>query len=259
MGNPSRPTERGALRVAVDGLTAGERALDDDAAHYVSRVHRLAAGASFVAFDPSARLEADATVLEVTRREVRCRLESPRPARLLGLPGVTLVVCATKGDKLDEVVRAATALGASTVSVIESSRSVPELGSGAHKRFARFRTIAVDAARQSGRGDLPELSGPAPLAEALAGLAPSSALKLCLDPTGEGALADALSERRDRNVVLLVGPEGGFTDEELLAAEGAGFSRVRLGALVLRAELAAVAALSAVVAQSSTQKPETHE
>jgi 16S rRNA (uracil1498-N3)-methyltransferase len=246
------------LRVAVEALAAGERTLAGDAAHYVTRMHRLAAGDPFVAFDPSARLEADAAVLEVARREVRCRLDAPRRARVLGLPGVTLVACATKGDKLDDVIRAATALGASAVSLAVSRRSVPELGSGAEKRFARFRTIAVDAARQSGRGDLPELSGPAPLADALAGLAPAPALKLCLDPTAERPLGPALGEQGERAVVLLVGPEGGFTDDELADAERAGFARVRLGRLILRAELAAVAALSAVVAhRSSTQNPDT--
>jgi 16S rRNA (uracil1498-N3)-methyltransferase len=256
MGNPSPPTERRVLRVPVDGLVAGERRLEGDAAHYVTRVHRLANGDAFIAFDPAARVEADATVLETGKRDVRCRFGEPRAARVLGLPGVTLAVCATKGDKLDEVMRAATALGASAVSVLESSRSVPELGGTATKRFARFRAIAVDAARQSGRGDVPELAGPAPLASALTELAALAATKLCLDPTATRSLGEALGARREGALVLLVGPEGGFTDEELAQAERAGFSRVVLGRLVLRAELAAVAALAAVVAQSSTQKPE---
>jgi 16S rRNA (uracil1498-N3)-methyltransferase len=255
MASPSRPTERALLRVAVGGLAAGERALEASAAHYVTRVHRLAAGDAFVAFDPDARLEADATVLAVGRHDVRCRLESPRPARLLGMSGVTLVVSATKGDKLDDVIRAATALGASAVSVVASGRSVPELGD-AEKRFARFRAIAVDAARQSGRGDLPELLGPALLADALSALGTSNSLKLCLDPGAPATLGAALAERGERPLSLLIGPEGGFTRAELDATESAGFVRVRLGDLVLRAELAAIAALSAVVAYCSTQKPE---
>jgi 16S rRNA (uracil1498-N3)-methyltransferase len=257
MGNPSPPTERRPLRVAVEALAAGERTLDGDAAHYLARVHRLAEGDAFVAFDPGARLEADATVLAVDRREVRCRLEAPRPARLLGMPGVTLIACATKGDKLDDVIRAATALGASTVAVVESARSVPELGSGAAKRFARFRAIAVDAARQSGRGDLPEVTGPSPFAALLSALAASDALKLCLDPEADVALGLALAPRGSRPLALLVGPEGGLTPAELDEAEHAGFQRVELGRLVLRAELAAVAALSAVVAQLSMQNPDT--
>lgn len=257
MGSPSRATEQKALRVPLDELVAGERALTGDAAHYVTRVHRLAAGDTFVAFDPAARVEADATLLAVTKREVRCRLGAPRAARLLGMPGVTLMVAVTKGDKLDDVIRAATALGASTVSVVESGRSVPELAGSAPKRFARFRAIAVDAARQSGRGDLPELVGPAPLAEALAAHAASSALKLCLAPDAEASLGTALATRGERPVVLLVGPEGGFAPSELEDAERAGFTRVAFGRLVLRAELAAVAALAAVVAQSPMQKPET--
>jgi 16S rRNA (uracil1498-N3)-methyltransferase len=256
MVSPSRPTERSLLRVAVEGLVAGERSLEPSAAHYITRVHRLAAGDTFVAFDPDARLEAEATVLAVGRHDVRCELAPPRPARLLGLPGVTLVVCATKGDKLDEVIRAATALGASAVSVVASERSVPELGD-AERRFARFRAIAVDAARQSGRGDLPELVGPAPLAPALLRLDRSDSLKLCLDPGATRTLGAALAAWGGQPLSLLIGPEGGFTEAELDATESAGFVRVRLGELVLRAELAAMAALSVVVAYASTQKPET--
>ena len=66
-----------------------------------------------------------------------------------------------------------------------------------------------------------------------------------------------LADRGGRPLALLVGPEGGFTRAELDDAERAGFQRVELGRLVLRAELAAVAALSAVVAQLSMQKPDT--
>jgi 16S rRNA (uracil1498-N3)-methyltransferase len=257
MASPSRPTDR-VLRVALEGLAAGERTLDGDSAHYVGRVHRLVAGDAFVAFDPAARLEADATVLEVGRREVRCRIAAPRSARLLGLSGVSLLVCATKGDKLEDVIRGVTALGASAVSVVESARSVPELGASADKRFARYRSVAVDAARQSGRGDLPELGGPMSLEEALQGLSGSSDAKLCLDPLAERSLVGVLAEQGERPLVLLVGPEGGLAPEELVDAERAGFERVGLGRLVLRAELAAIAAVSVVVAhRSSTQNPDT--
>jgi 16S rRNA (uracil1498-N3)-methyltransferase len=96
-----------------------------------------------------------------------------------------------------------------------------------------------------------------PLSEAFEAFTASGALKLCLEPEAETALGALLATRGERPLLLLVGPEGGFTEAELDAAKRAGFVRARLGQLVLRAELAAVAALSAVVAHSSMQKPET--
>jgi 16S rRNA (uracil1498-N3)-methyltransferase len=74
------------------------------------------------------------------------------------------------------------------------------------------------------------------------------ALKLCLEPAAEHALATSLRTRGARPVVLLVGPEGGFSAEELARARESGFEPVRLGTLVLRTELAAVAALAALLA-----------
>jgi 16S rRNA (uracil1498-N3)-methyltransferase len=94
---------------------------------------------------------------------------------------------------------------------------------------------------------LPELVGPVTLAAALAREA-TGALKLCLDPSADANFGAALARRGTLSLVLLVGPEGGFSEPELAAATQAGFARVKLGSLVLRTELAGIAALGAVVA-----------
>lgn len=237
------------VRVPLEGLEAGERNLDGPVAHYLGRVHRLGPGDAFTAFDPSARLEADAEIIASARGSLRCRFEAPRPARVVGR-GLTLIQCAAKGDKLDEVVRAATALGVSALYVAESERGVA-LPSAAKNRRERLLAVALDAARQSGRGDLPELGEPAPLAELLAEFAERAGCKLCLHPEAELGFGAALAACEAPDVVLLVGPEGGFTAAELERAKGAGFTLVRLGALVLRTELAGIAALGAVIAARS--------
>jgi 16S rRNA (uracil1498-N3)-methyltransferase len=157
------------------------------------------------------------------------------------------VQCAGKGDKVDDVVRAATALGASSIALVASERSVAR-GTASPERHGRLTAIAFDAARQSGRGDLPALEGPIALTEMLERTRDQAALKLCLEPTATRPLGASLQNRGERALVLLVGPEGGFSDAELAHARDAGFELVRLGALVLRTELAAVAALGAVLA-----------
>lgn len=235
------------IRVPLGELSAGERRLDGAQARYLTRVLRLREGATVTAFDPAARSEADATLVEVGRDHVLARFGEPRPASVVGRTDVTLVWCAGKGDKPDEVVRAATALGVGAVMIATSERSVAR-AEATPERHARLTAIALDAARQSGRGDLPTLTGPLELARLLAEVGPTAALKLCLDPGAERSLGAALAERRGRGLMLLIGPEGGFADDELALARDAGFAFVRFGTLVLRTELAAVAALGAVLA-----------
>ncbi len=236
-----------SVRVALEGLRKGEHLIVGAPARYLTRVLRLREGARFTAFDPELGLEAEVTLVELGQHRVLGRFAEPTPAPKVGLRGVTLIQCTGKGDKVDEVVRAATALGVSGIVVAASERSVAR-GPESSERKARLRAIALDAARQSGRGDLPELSGPLPLSEALAEPRHEGALKLCLEPGAPLGLGAQLRDRGERELVLLVGPEGGFSDDERLAADSAGFSRAHLGQLVLRTELAGVAALGAVLA-----------
>ena len=235
------------VRVPLEGLRAGEQRLSGAPARYLTRVLRLREGAVVTAFDPSARLEAEMTLLGVDGDGARVRFAEPVPARLVGLTGVTLIQCAGKGDKVDEVVRAATALGASAIVIAQSERTVAR-GAPSQERRERLHAIALDAARQSGRGDLPELRGPLPLADVLSEWTRAPSLKLCLEPAASLSFGRALAERGARDLALLVGPEGGFASDERAAAEAAGFVLVRLGSLVLRTELAGAAAVAAVLA-----------
>jgi 16S rRNA (uracil1498-N3)-methyltransferase len=236
------------IRVPLAELEAGEHEIEGAEAHYLVRVLRVRPGATFIAFDPVARSEARVTVARVERDRVLARFEEPERAASVGERALTLVQCAGKGDKVEDVVRAATALAATRIVIATSERSVTR-GPASPERQKRLAAIALDAARQSGRGDVPELVGPEPLGDVLAKLHAADALKLCLEPGAARSFGAALAEHGERALVLLVGPEGGFSDDELENARSAGFELVRLGSLVLRTELAAVAALAAVLAQ----------
>jgi 16S rRNA (uracil1498-N3)-methyltransferase len=238
------------VRVALTGLSPGERRLEGDSAHYLAHVHRLRPGETFVAFDPDAHLESQGEVLRLDRETVVVRLGDNEPARAVPTNDVTLVQCAGKGDKLDDVVRSTTALGVGAIVVAESSRSVARIeGERAARRAERWRAIALDAARQSGRGDVPDITAPRPLGDVLAELRERAATKLCLDPTATTPFASAVP-KDSTAIVLLVGPEGGLSDDELELAERSGFARVRLGPFVLRTELAGISAVAVVLALS---------
>jgi 16S rRNA (uracil1498-N3)-methyltransferase len=240
-----------ALRVPVAALAAGEHPLAAEAAAYVARVHRLGAGDRLVVFDPERALEADAEIVEAGKRVVVVRVGAPRaaarPAR-----AVTLIQGIGKGDKLDAIVRDATELGATSVVPALCERSVarPEAA-----RAARWRRIAVEAARQCGRGDVPAIAAPLAFVDAVREADPA-ALRLCLDPAAERSLGEVVQTVGAHTAVIFaVGPEGGFSAAEIAAVEAAGFARVVLGRWVLRTETVCAAVLGALLALAPVDPP----
>jgi 16S rRNA (uracil1498-N3)-methyltransferase len=240
------------LRVYVAELAAGSRSLPRAAVLYLTQVHRLGAGDVFSAFDPEAELEADGVLVRVGAGRATCELGAPRRAPRRGALGASLLCAIGKSDKAGEVVRAATALGASAVTLLETERSLRRSGSS-----SRLRSIAIDAARQCGRGDLPKLAGPVPLEDELALWRERSLLKLCLDPRAERPLAERVRDVVPGTAVaLLVGPEGGLTPAEVALAAAAGFEEAALGPHTLRSELACAAALGCLAAFHAGERAE---
>jgi 16S rRNA (uracil1498-N3)-methyltransferase len=226
-------------RAPLSPIRAGEQPLPRELSAYLVRVLRLRAGDAFVVFDPQAAVEADAELL----RDVPAvaRLAEPRAVAVSGR-GVTLVQGLAKGDKPEQVLRAAVALGARRVTFVRTERSVVR----AELRTERLRAVMLDAARQCGRGDLPELAGPLELEQ---GARVDAQLRYVLDPAATRSLIEALRDAAPTSdLALAVGPEGGFSPDEQAKLLTAGFVPVRLGAHVLRTELAATAALAVVAA-----------
>lgn len=229
----------GPLRIPIEALSAGDRELDDSTARYATRVHRLKPGDAFVAFDPLAASEADASILTGAPR-VRVRLDEPRPARHVPIRRVTVIQTASKGSRVEDVLRDATELGATRFVVAIGQRSVRRPDDGQRARWLR---VAIEAARQCGRGDIPSIEGPIPLELALE---ESGDVRWLLDP--RGAPLHTFAPPSGASVVLVIGPEGGFDDAEFDRAARLGYARVSLGAFVLRTETACSAALGAIAA-----------
>lgn len=226
--------------------------MPEAAGKYVTRVHRLAAGDVFVAFDPEARTEADVTITS-SERTVLCDVGELRPASVVAREPVTLLQAMGKGDKPEHVVQAATALGVTRIVLLYSARSVPRANDASDGKRRRYRAVAAEAARQSGRGDLPSIEGPLPFDDALRLV--TDGLCLCLAPGADVSFASALARWQAREPLsVLVGPEGGFDDRELEAARKSGFVLSSFGDFVLRTETAAVAVLGAVTALAAMRR-----
>lgn len=190
-----------------------------------------------------AGLIVEGEVVEASPQEVALRVENvdraPEPR-----PRIVLVQALAKGDRDELAVQAATELGVDAIVPWQAARSISRWDAAkAEKGRARWATIVREASKQAIRPRVPEV---APLATtaAIAQLA-ASATVLVLDPLAEHPLtaldAAALG---DRDVVLVVGPEGGIAPEELTALNAAGARGVRLGDTVLRTSTAGPAAIA---------------
>jgi len=232
-------------RVHVDTpLASGARVtLSGSAASHVTRVLRLRSGEALTLFDGrggeyAARIEQGGAAVAVAVGEHRpIERESPL--------AVTLAQGISRGERMDLVVQKATELGVARLQPLFTERSVVRLDAQqAERKHRHWRAIAIGACEQCGRNRLPELSPALTLAaflEAQRASPPAGHARVLLSPDGQRALegCSALT-----SVSVLIGPEGGLTEEERQAALAAGFCALRVGPRILRTETAALAALS---------------
>lgn len=197
------------------------------------RTLRLGPGDRLVIFD-GVGTEHTVRLDRVDRRGARAVIEDSAAVSRESPLDLTLVPAVLKGPRMDVVIEKATELGVRTIAPMTTARCVAGGGN-----VARWRRIALAAAKQCGRTQVPAIEDPAPLAARLAAAWPGLRLLAWEDATERGW--DAL-DARPRAVVLLLGPEGGFTPDEAAAARAAGFRPVSLGGRILRADTAAVAA-----------------
>ena len=157
---------------------------------------------------------------------------------------VRLLQALPKGDKFDLVLQKGTELGITSFVPVLAGRSIATLGEDrGERRLLRWRRIVGEAARQCRRPILPTVTAPIPLAEACSGC--EETLRLMLWEGETRPLAEVLPAIAPTSVAILVGPEGGFSTDEVRLVEAAGFFPVRIGPRILRTETAgfAVAAI----------------
>jgi 16S rRNA (uracil1498-N3)-methyltransferase len=154
---------------------------------------------------------------------------------------ISLIQGMPKADKFDLILQKGTELGMRRFQPVETDNTVPQVNVARMvKREQRWSRIATEAARQCRRSFLPEVRSVQKLTEVISG--ETDDLKLVLWEAGSVPLAVALPEETPTGVTLLVGPEGGFTDQEIKYISGAGFKAVHLGPRILRTETAGLAA-----------------
>jgi 16S rRNA (uracil1498-N3)-methyltransferase len=234
-------------RFHAPDLTAdGDRVtLAGDEAQHLTRVLRLGVGAALHVFD-GAGLERAGIVEAVGRREVTLRL-GPRVEAARELPfRLTLAQALLKGDAMDGIVRDATMLGVTAIQPILSERSdVPAAALERGRRQERWRRIAVSSSKQCRRAVVPEIA-PAATVDAALQAASGSTLLVLAEPSAARSTASLASVSRPAaggGVVVFVGPEGGWSGDELNRVRSAGATFLTLGERTLRADAVALVTL----------------
>lgn len=159
-------------------------------------------------------------------------------------PSIVLAQSLLKGEKMDWVIQKATELGVARIAPVLASHSVvrPQADRIEHQ-LARWQRIALEAAQQSERWSVPVIDEPATVPHLLS-TSKTAALKILLAERSNGASLSNLPLHNDGDVWLLIGPEGGWEEAEFRHMREQGFVGVTLGPRILRAETAAIAALT---------------
>lgn len=211
----------------------GRAVLVGDEARHLARVMRARPGDRVELFDGRGT-RWPAEVAAIGRDRVELSTAAPVSAPLPGGPALTVAVALPKGERQQWLAEKLTELGAASLLPLITVRGVAEPGPAARARLER---TVLEACKQCRRDHFLAVLDPATVAGALAAM-PSGSQLLLADPGGAALVAD----RTAPAALVLVGPEGGFTPEEIAVALAAGAGRVSLSPHVLRVETAALAA-----------------
>lgn len=219
--------------------------LPDALTHHAVRVLRLKNNTPIVLFDGSGG-QYDA-ILDIDGKQACAHLGDKNPVER-ELPGtLTLVQGLASGDKMDWIIEKAVELGVHRIVPIAARRSVLQLsGARLEKRVQHWEKTVQSASEQCGRNRLAQVTPPVTLAEFFS-REPAGLTLLC-HPEATTTLAQALAASTTDAISILIGPEGGWSDEELLTAEKNGATRIAFGPRVLRTETAGVAMVAAISA-----------
>lgn len=187
-----------------------------------------------------------AEITDVSKQAITGRILDTAQEPPRNTPRMILGQSLLKGEKMDWVIQKATELGVDELVPVESRHSVVQIKADRiDSQIARWHRIALEAAQQSEQWHLPTIAPPQSLATLLRNCATGTVtLMLAERLEGKSLRTVELPQDATGSVLILIGPEGGWSKEEMRMAEQAGIEQVTLGAHILRAETAAIATIS---------------
>jgi 16S rRNA (uracil1498-N3)-methyltransferase len=228
--------------------------ISGDDAHHIVRVMRAQVGDAFICCDGEGQ-EVIAEISELSKDQVEAniveRIERSNEAAV----EVWIAQSLPKGDKMETVIQKCTEIGAHRFIPFVSERTVVQLDAKKEgKRLERWRKIAKEAAEQAHRSRIPLIDSVLTWKQLLAQAAEADIAMICYEKEEGRQIGDLLSKAAEtlavKKLLLIIGPEGGFTSKEVEAAEQAGANAVGLGRRILRTETAAMVGLTCIYYQT---------
>jgi 16S rRNA (uracil1498-N3)-methyltransferase len=226
--------------VFLTPLAVGEIELPDSQAHHLRDVLRLAEGARIDAFDDAGSV-GHGTITSISKTRVAVNIESVEQAAQ-GRIRLTIASALPKGSRVDWMIEKLSELGVSVFVPLIAHRSV--VLSPGESKLARWKRLAVEASEQSGRRGIMQIHPPTELQAMLDQATPGLAWHLSTAEKAQRILDIISSIQGD--VILFVGPEGGWTEDEISEFESRRIAAVSLTRTVLRVETAAIAAAAII-------------
>ncbi len=219
--------------------------IPEEKARHLTQVLRLSSGAEFILFNGDG-YEYNTRLTELKKKRLTAEVLASKQIDRESTIHTHLLQGLSLGDKMDTTIQKCVELGINSISPLHTSRSNLKLNeTRIEKKHAHWLKIIQSSCEQSGRNALPQLQKPIQFESAIRHYAAStSTLKLILHPHSKTKLTQLTASPKE--VALLVGPEGGFTDEELQLAQQYDFLPLSLGPRILRTETAGMAAIAAI-------------
>lgn len=219
-------------------------ALGPDAARHLVTVLRLAAGDELILFNGEGG-EFSARISAASRLEVQVEVGQHHPGDRESPLAITLGIGISRGERMDFILQKATELGVTAIGPLLTERTEVRLkGDRIEKKRRHWQQVICSACEQCGRNRLPQLAEPQPLQPWLQGSQEVNAdARFVLHHRAQQGLR-SLASATCKSVILLVGPEGGLSEQEIETALDSEFRALQLGPRVLRTETAPIAAIS---------------
>lgn len=225
------------LYLPADFIAGQSLSLSKEQAHYALTVLRLKNGTPIEAFDGKG-MQASGKLEVLGRREAAFIVDEVSRSNNESPLNTVLVQGISRGDRMDHSIQKSVELGVSAIQPVFTERCEVKLqGDKLEKRRQQWQTIAINACEQSGRSVLPEVLPILTFNEWLEQQSEPS-FGLVLDPYAEHSLKQLQQPASNTQINLLIGPEGGLTEEEVNQAKQAGLTPVQLGSRILRTETA---------------------
>lgn len=233
-------------RLFIDEPINGIVYLDEENSNYIGKVLRMRIGEELVCVDKKGDVWL-CEVNEITKKEVALNPKEKLNEQKESPVKVTLFQSVSKGERMDLTIQKSVELGVFNIVPVISERTIVKKQAIDDSKIARWQKIALEAARQSGRQIVPEIKQPVSIEKALQESGDYDLAIIPWEDENKESLRDRLSGMKDGSVAVFIGPEGGFSEDEIVKAKENNVYPVTLGPRILRTETAGPAVLAMLI------------